>query len=292
MTAAAFSLVLVSAVLHAAWNFLLKNSDDKTAFFWWTCGVSAVLVVPIAVTAALIRGPEWAVLAYGLGTAIPHGLYALTLTRSYAMGDLSSVYPVARGMGPALVPLVAVLVLGESVSGLAIAGIVMVVVGIYATHIDTRLLRDISHPARALAAPATQLAFLTGVIIAWYTIWDKASINADVNPLTVNGFAMAGNFLFLTPFALLAMKREVLRAEWLNQRRNIIAAGIAAPLGYSLVLIALVTSRVSYIAPAREVGIVIGAALGVFVLGEGYGMTRIWGSVLIVAGCITLGLAP
>jgi uncharacterized membrane protein len=67
---------------------------------------------------------------------------------------------------------------------------------------------------------------------------------------------------------------------------------VAAPLGYTLVLIALTTSRVSYIAPAREVGIVLGAALGVILLGEGYGLTRIWGAALIVAGCLTLGLAP
>lgn len=292
MTAAAFALVLASAVLHATWNFLLKSGDDKTAFFWFMCGTSALVVVPLAIIAVFVEGPEWAMLGYGIGTAVPHGLYANTLARSYAIGDLSSVYPVARGMGPALVPLIAVLVLGESVSTLAIAGILLVVVGIYATHIDTRLLRDISHPAKALAAPATQMAFLTGALIAWYTVWDKAAINGDVPPLTVNGFAMAGNFLFLTPFVLFAVKRNELRREWTSQRRNIIIAAIAAPLGYTLVLIALTTSRVSYIAPAREVGIVLGAALGVLILGEGYGLTRIWGSALIVAGCIVLGVAP
>ncbi len=69
-------------------------------------------------------------------------------------------------------------------------------------------------------------------------------------------------------------------------------AGVLAPLGYVLVLVALTTSRISYIAPAREVGIVLGAVLGVLVLGEGYGAWRILGSILILAGVLTLGLAP
>ena len=145
---------------------------------------------------------------------------------------------------------------------------------------------------RALATPATALALLTGVVIASYTLWDKAAIDEDVSPVTVNGFAMAGNFIFLAPFALLRVGRETLVEEWRERRRSIVAASVLAPLGYTLVLIALTTSRVSYVAPAREVGIVLGAALGVFVLGEGYGMSRIRGAALIVVGCVTLGVAP
>ena len=292
MTAAAFALVLASAVLHAFWNFLLKDSRDKTAFFWGMCTLGLVVVAPLGIAAAAVDGFGWGALAFGLGTFALHGVYAVALTRSYADGDLSSVYPVARGMGPALVPLFAVILLDENVSGIAVVGIVLVVIGIYATHIDTRLWRDLSHPARALAAPATRLAFLTGAIIACYSLWDKAAIDEDVHPLTVNGFAMAGNVLAMTPVLLLAAGRETVRSAWRENSRSIAAAAVAAPLGYTLVLIALTTSRVSYIAPAREVGIVLGAALGVLLLGEGYGMTRVWGSVLIVAGCITLGLAP
>ena len=71
-----------------------------------------------------------------------------------------------------------------------------------------------------------------------------------------------------------------------------IAAGILAPVAYIMVLVALTTSQVSYVAPVREVGIVLGALMGVVFLGEGYGRFRLAGSVLIVAGVIVLGLAP
>ena len=82
------------------------------------------------------------------------------------------------------------------------------------------------------------------------------------------------------------------RSEWRERGRSIVAAGLLAPLGYVLVLIALTTSRISYVAPAREVGIVLGAALGVLFLGEAYGTSRMSGSLLILAGVLTLGLAP
>jgi uncharacterized membrane protein len=103
---------------------------------------------------------------------------------------------------------------------------------------------------------------------------------------------MIGNFLGLTPAIILTVEPRRIRSEWEAHKRSIVAAGILAPLGYALVLIALTTSQVSYIAPAREVGIVLGAAMGVWLLGEGYGLNRIWGAALIVAGVVTLALAP
>lgn len=292
MTAVAFALVLISAVLHASWNFFLKTSGDKRVFLWAMSGLAGLLTAPTAVIFGVVDGFGWEALGFCLGTTGLHAAYAYTLARSYESGDLSSVYPVARGMGPAIVPIFAVILLDESVSGLATAGIALVVVGIYATHVDARLMRDLSHPLRALAAPETRLAFLTGALIASYSLWDKAAIDEDVHPLTLIAFAVAGNCLMLTPFSLLGSGRARLIEEWRERKWRIVAAGVAGPIGYTLVLIALTTSRVSYIAPAREVGIVLGAAMGVFLLGEGYGLTRIWGAVLIVAGCIVLGVAP
>ncbi|MCH7809311.1 MAG: EamA family transporter [Chloroflexi bacterium] len=254
--------------------------------------LSLLFVAGPAVAFAIIDGFSWTMLWLGLGTASIHGVYAYTLTRGYDLGDLSSVYPIARGIAPVLVPIFAVLIFSEHVSAFAAGGIVLVVVGIYATHIDRRFLRDLSHPLRAMATPATALALLTGVVIASYTLWDKGAIDENVNPVTVNGFAMAGNFIFLAPFAILRVGRETLLEEWRERGRSIVVASVLAPLGYTLVLIALTTSRVSYVAPAREVGIVLGAALGVLVLHEGYGTSRIWGAALIVVGCVTLGVAP
>ena len=83
-----------------------------------------------------------------------------------------------------------------------------------------------------------------------------------------------------------------IRSEWRERGRSILAAGILVSLAYVLVLTALTTSRISYVAPAREMGIVLGAVFGVLFLGEGYGTWRILGSLLILGGVLTLGVAP
>jgi len=292
VTAAAFALVLASAVIHASWNLLVKRSGHQIVFFWAMAVVGLVVLGAPAIVAATSGGFGWEQLGYCLGTTVLHATYAIFLTRAYYLGDLSSVYPVARGIGPALVPVLAIVLLGETVSPMAAGGIVLVVAGIYAVNVDTRFLRDFSHPLRALAAPAARVAILTGVVISCYSLWDKAGLDHDVPPLTLNGFSVIGNFVGLLPAILFAVELARVRSEISTHRWSIVVAGILAPLGYALVLLALTTSEVAYVAPAREVGIVFGTAMGVLMLGEGYGLKRIWGSLLIVAGVMVLAVAP
>lgn len=292
MTTAALALVLASAVIHATWNFLVKRSGHKIVFFWAMAATGLVAVSAPATAFAVAEGFGWTQLGYCTLTAVFHALYAVFLTRGYYLGDLSSVYPVSRGIGPAVVPVFAVVFLDETVSAPAAAGIALVVAGIFAIHVDSRFLGDLSHPFRALAAPSTQMAVLTGVVISCYTLWDKAGLDHGVPPVTLLAFTVIGNFLGLLPAVLFGLERGVLSRELRAGARGILAAGLLAPAGYALVLIALTTSRVSYIAPSREVGIVVGTAMGVLLLGEGYGLTRIWGSLLIVAGVVILAVAP
>lgn len=290
MTTLAFALVLASAFCHASWNFLLKRSEHKTAYLWSMGALGfAVMAWPAAIVAAL-NGFGWAALGFGVTTAFLHAIYGFVLSRSYTLGDLSTVYPISRGMGPALVPIFAIPILDESVSALAAGGIVLVVIGIYAIHIDSRLWRDITHPLRMMTRVESRLALVTGGLIAVYTIWDKAALD-EMSPVTLIAFAMAGHGVVLTPLALTIWRKGVW-TEWRDRRRSIVLGGILGPVAYLLVLVALTTSRVSYVAASREVGIVIGTALGVLLLGEGYGMNRFAGSLLIVTGVLTLAVAP
>lgn len=290
MTTIAFSLVITSALFHATWNFLLKRSSHKDAFLG-SLGVVAfaVFLLPAAVYTYVVGISATGVM-FGAGSALLHGFYGLSLSRGYHLGDLSAVYPISRGMGPALVPLAAVLLLDERTSVAAGFGIALVVVGVYVINIEADTIGDLLQPVRALGQPATRVALLTGALIASYSLWDKAALD-HISPVVLNQFAMTGLILVLGSVALRDGGRAVL-SEWRERRGSVLAAGVLAPLGYVLVLAALTTSRISYIAPTREVGIVIGAALGVFFLGEGYGAWRVAGSVLILAGVMALGLAP
>jgi len=290
MTSVAFVLVFGSAFCHASWNFLMKRSDHKVAFLGSFAAVAFVaFLIPTAV-AVYLDGLSSRGVEFGLVTAALHGVYGLTLARSYQLGDLSAVYPISRGMGPALIPLGAVLLLDERTSVAAGIGIALVVFGIYVIHIEGRDLRGLTQPLRSLGRPATRIAVVTGALIATYSLWDKAALD-HISPLALNQFAMAGHALVLLPVAMLTASGAV-RGEWRERAPSVVAAGLLAPLAYVLVLVALTTSRISYVAPAREAGIVVGAMLGVLLLGEGYGAWRVLGSLLILSGVFTLGLAP
>jgi drug/metabolite transporter (DMT)-like permease len=289
MTTAAFSLVLVAAAAHATWNYLLKRSDHKVAFLWsFTCVSFLGFLVP-AIAYAAIDGIGWRGLAFGLASGGLHAAYGLSLSYGYQVGDLSAVYPISRGMGPALIPPAAVLLLGERVSGWAGLGIALVVIGVLLVQAQTDEPRELLQHLRGLGRPAIVSALATGVLITTYSLWDKKALDY-LSPVTLNQFSIGGYVFFLSPLAYRA--RHPVRAEWRARGWSIVAAGALAPLAYILVLIALTTSRVSYVAPTREVGIVLGALLGVVLLHEGYGRARIAGALLIVGGVLTLGLAP
>src|SRR3990170_3500287 len=290
MSTAALFLVLGSAVSHATWNFLAKRSARKIAFFWCFTAVAFVLFFPAALAFGIRDGLSAEGWLRGLVTAFIHGVYGLSLSRSYEVGDLSTVYPLSRGMGPLLVPILAVPILGESVSGLAAGGVALVVLGIYTLHAEALAPSGLVRPLRFWDRAGGRLALVTGALIATYTLWDKAALD-HVPPVTMNQFAMAGHVLVLAPLAL-AGRGLAARAEWRERPGSIVAAGILSPLAYVLVLAALTANRVSYIAPAREVGVVLGAALGVFLLREPYGAPRILGSAFIAVGVILLAVAP
>ncbi len=290
MTSIALLLVLASALCHAGWNFLLKRSEHKVAFLGSAGVVAALTLLAPAVAVAAVNGIGTAGIALGCVTACLHGVYGLSLARGYRLGDLSSVYPISRGVGLALIPIAAALLLDESVSVLAALGITMIAVGVYSLHIEPHALRDLSAPLRVLNGPAGRSALLTGVLIATYSLWDKNALD-ELSPVVLNQFAMTGHALITTGVALRRAPHEVHR-EWQTRGLSIVAAGVLIQLAYLLVLAALETSRVSYVAPSREVGIVVGASLGVVFLGEGFGLWRVWASLAIVAGVFVLAVAP
>lgn len=290
MTGVALLLVLGSAVCHASWNFLLKRSEHKVAFLGSAGIIGALTLLVPAITVVAVNGISTSAVALGCVTACLHGVYGLSLARGYRLGDLSTVYPVSRGVGLALIPLGAALLLDESISGWAVLGIAIIVAGVYALHIEPETWRDVAAPLRTLNGPAGRTAIVTGVLIATYSLWDKNALD-ELSPIVLNQFAMTGHALITTTAAIL-VSPVALRREWRSRPGSIIVAGVLIQLAYLLVLAALETSRVSYVAPSREVGIVFGAALGVVFLGEGFGLWRIWASLAIVGGVIVLALAP
>jgi drug/metabolite transporter (DMT)-like permease len=291
MTGLALGLVLMSAVAHAGWNFLFKRGENQEEFIWWSLVSITVFLFPLALVLLWrdpIVYPGW---WFVLGTALAHSAYFLLLGRSYQYADLSVVYPIARGMGPMLVPVLAVLVLGEDISPMALGGIVVVVLGIYTVYWWGQMTQILRDPLRLVSDTGTRYALLTGLIIAGYTVWDKVGVRY-VNPFAYMYLMSLCTALFLAPYMLRAKGIATLRAEWGRSAGRIVVVSGLIFLAYGLVLTAFQLSRVSYVSAAREVGIVMGVLLGVIVLKEAFGPGRILGSCLIVLGLVLIAVAP
>lgn len=290
MTVLALAFVLASAVAHATWNYLAKSSDDTDAFTWGFTVVATLIYLPITV---VVAGGQPFPPRAGLLIAVTVGLHVLyfrLLNAGYRRADLSIIYPVARGTAIVLIPLGAVAFLHEHVSLAGAVSIATVILGVLVVH--TRGTGDLA--LRSLCAslrePGSWFALATGVIIAGYSLWDKNALT-QLSPLVLNTGIFVGQALINAPEALLRRRMAVLR-ELRTRPGAVIAAGLLSPLAYLLVLTALTFSQIAYIAPTREIGIVIGAFLGVRSLKEPYPHNRLLGSVLIVLGVFGLALAP
>ena len=291
MTAVSLILVLLAAVAHASWNLLLKRATDPEVFAWCLLVVATVLLAPLGVALLWYNSVGLTGLWFILATIALHVLYFNLLARGYAQGDLSLVYPVARGMGPMLVPGLAVVFLNETIEPLAIGGIAAIIGGIYTISWWGNFHQVLRSPLLFLRSAGMRYAVLTGLTIAAYSIVDKEGVG-HVQPLLYMYFLSIGTAAMLAPYVLLHKGVESVRIEWRANAVPITIAGVLTFAAYGLVLTAFSISRVSYVAPAREVGIVIGVMLGVFLLKEPFGRGRLLGSGFIVAGLALIALSP
>ena len=281
MSSVALALVLSAAMIHATWNLLTKSSTDKVLFIWWTGIVGSVVLLPFVVW--LSPAPAWnaAVLGRVVLGALIRATYFLALGAAYSRGDLSLVYPLARGIAPVLVPAAAVVVLGERLTLSAAMGIALVTIGVYVMNVPALTRAGVLAPLTALKTPAAGFAALTGLLTASYSVVDKWTIDSGVPAAWYAYLTIPVAALLLTPLAWSHPRRH---AEWRAHRGPIVAVSILMTASYLLVLFALRTTPVSHVAPAREVAIVFGAILGTLVLHEPHGRQRVLGAVLIVIG--------
>jgi len=290
MTALSLVLVLLSALAHASWNLMLKRAKDPQIFAWWLVVVASVLLFPLGVALLWLNPVGFPGLWFVLATIGLHVFYFNLLARAYDQGDLSLVYPVARGMGPMLVPILAVILLNETVGPLAIIGIAAIICGIYTISLWGNFKQLLRSPLLLLRSAGMRYALLTGLTIAVYSIVDKKGVS-HVQPLLYMYFLTIGTAIILAPYILGSKGLEAVKTEWRANYWYITAAGLLTFIAYGLVLTAFSLSRVSYVAPAREVGIVIGVLMGIILLKEPFGKGRLFGSILIVSGLALISVS-
>lgn len=285
----ALILVLAGAMAHATWNYLAKRASGGSAFVALYSLVSFVFAGPLCLWFYLsipeaINAP---LLTATLASALVHIAYSLALQRGYQVGDLTVVYPIARGTGPLFSVFGAVLVLGEQPSVSGWIGIAIIFLGIVLIAGGRRLISGKASPG---VASGLRWGVITGLLIASYTVIDGWSVKTLlVSPLLFYSLGLSLRSLLLLPFAL----RDVagLRAQWLENRTAIVAVGILSPLAYTLVLYAMTRAPLSYVAPIRELSMMAAALLGAKLLREDDARLRIIGSALMAVGVVVLTFA-
>ena len=199
-TLIALTLVLVSAFAHATWNLLLKRAQRQEVFVWWLSAAGVVGAAPVAVFLAFTTEFSAVGLWFVVASSLVHICYFLSLGRSLARADLSLAYPIARGFGPGLVPILAVFALDESVTLPAWVGIGVIVLGIY-TMAWWGQLRNIVAGQLAATRAGIAYALATGICIALYTLIDKQGV-AYVSPFLYLYLMTCGVAVGMLPYIL------------------------------------------------------------------------------------------
>lgn len=284
MSATALALVLSSALLHASWNLFAKRAGSGTRgapFVFSFSILTALLYAPLALWlgAGSLSSMSTAGWVAVFGSAVLHVGYFLALQRGYRVGDLSVVYPLARGLGPLIATLGAIALFGERPSALALAGTGLVVAA--------TMTLAAGRGAGGKLAPGIAWGAITALFIGAYTLWDARAVAiVGVQPLIYLWWTELGRGLLLAP--QVARDREGLVEVWRSHWRSVVAIALLSPAAYALVLYAFTLAPVSLVAPTRELSVLIGAFFGVQLLGEGDRTRRLLAAAAMVVGVALL----
>ena len=292
MPLSALALVVLAGFIHASWNIAAKKADGDVRFVAFTALVLMVFWAPVGVWVGWQQVPLWGVIEWALvlASALIHVGYFIVLLRGYRKADLTVVYPLARGSGPLLSSMVAIVFLGEQISALGLAGILGVVGGVFLIAGGPGLWKAAHDPLQqARVRTGIFYGASTGLFIASYTVIDGYAVKvALMSPILVDYVGNLLRLVFLLPTLL--RERPVVAQMWRKQRRYALIVGIFSPVSYVLVLYAMQVAPLSHVAPAREVSMLFAALLGGHLLGEKDRGPRILGAALIAMGVMALGL--
>ena len=294
MSLTALTLVLTAALVHATWNYFLKKANATRPFWWLVYIITAVITVP----ALFIYDPQalsnitpigWLVIAL---SAPIHVIYGQVLQIGYKKSDYSIVYPTARGTGPLITVLCAVLILGDRPSFWGWIGIVLILASIVLLAMPHK--RDKQTQDLRIRA-GIFWGFLTGCFIAGYSFCDAWAVQQEtgLTPLSFYFPSIAVRAIVFAPFIMMnanwqAESKEILTTPRLQKALAVVTVG--SPLAYILVLYAMTIAPLAYVAPSREVGMMIGVVLGGLLLRERLSVTRLAGVIGMTLGVILVGL--
>ena len=279
MTPLVFSVVLGAAVLHAAWNALVKHGDDPFLRLAIVNLTGSAICLPLLL---VFDPPVAAAWPWLLTSVLIHIAYCSFLCLGYRLGDLSQVYPVARGVAPPIVALLGWLVAGEAPSGRGLLALALISTGILIIALGKRA------PGQSIRP--LMLALACGGSIGAYTICDGLGIRAAQGT-----FEYIVWFFFLDglPFGLVVLwlSRDRLQTATAATLLLAIGGGVLSFLAYGLVIWAMRTTPMAYVSGLRETSVILATIIGTRLMGEPFGRERITVACIVAGGIGLLKLA-
>ncbi|MEO3413369.1 DMT family transporter [Roseovarius sp. CAU 1744] len=280
MTMTVFLVVIGAALLHAFWNALLKSGADKFV------GMSAVMMgqAPLAVIAIMaFPPPAIECLPYLLAGVALHLGYQVFLTLSYRIGDLSQVYPIARGVAPLIVAAVSVGFLGVDLVLPEILGVTTIGIGILSLALVRR------HGGQR-NLEAAGLALLTGCFIAAYSLVDGLGARVSGSPVGFYGWLAVGSTIGFTT-SMLFWRPQIVREALATQKLRGLVGGSASFVAFALVIWAFTKAPIALVTALRETSIIFALLIGVFLLRERLDLVKLLSTMLTLAGAVLLRFA-
>ncbi len=277
MTITVFLMVVVAAMLHAAWNTVVKGNADRlimVAIMMASQAAIALLAVPFV---ALPTADSWPYIA---ASTVLHTGYFLFLMRAYRYGDLSHVYPLARGASPLIVAMVSATLVGEILSRQATASIVLIALGIMSLTL-TRGASGFRQPK------AIFYALGTGLFIAGYTVVDGLGARlAD----SAHSYIIWLNIFDGLPIIAIALylKRQQLAVDVRATWKLGLVSGLVSLVAYWIVLWAMTLAPLALVSAVRETSMVFAVLFGVFFLKERLNLVRLASTAITLIGVVML----
>jgi len=269
--------VLGAALLHAAWNALLKSGGDKQLD---AMGLAAGSGAVALAAAPFLPAPAPASYPWIAASALVHIAYFWALAGAYRWGDMTFSYPIMRGGGPLIVTMAGGAVFGETLGGGQLAGVLLISAGILAFA---------SHTAADPAAQRKSLAFalINACVIAAYTLIDAKGARLSEAPVSYTLWFFVANGVVI--FAVGCLRRGAAAPRHLARHWRVPLVGGALAVGaYAVALWAMTRAPVALVAVLRETSVVFAAVLGALFLGERFTPRRVAATAAVLAGLATL----
>ncbi len=272
-----FLAVLAGAAMHAGWNALVKTGLDRTTSIFLLALIQGAISLALLPLFAMPSALSWPWIAV---SAFLHSGYKIFLIRAYEHGDMSQVYPLARGSAPLIVAVAGVFLLQENLTAMKLAAVCAIGLGVML--MSSRLGSGEAMPKKALL-----FALGTALFTASYTLVD--GIGAQLSG-TASGFTLwmfVGDGVLMTIYALLVRGRD-LRAAVRGNLLSGTAAGALSLGSYWIAIWAFTLAPIALVAALRETSVLFAMLIAVFFLGEKASPQRWAAAALILAGIVLM----